>query len=264
MFFWIIQSVKTDWIWMVTPVTLQESQQHHSLCSHTRWYAHRRRFCSWGPGTAGLKVSSLIFASGSSGASAPPAGCRQTRPCWATGTPGRWETQLKWDSVMLLPPSHLCSDAHRPWHTGISATLLQLPTVMFMLLSFGAQLWLPVTPVYHLSPPYSTNDDQTCLPVFTGFDWTYMYSSSVDDPIPCPPGVTKINQYDVARQVLCNCSSCSRRDQYLLTVFCRTDLSDCLNTLVAAAEGDAGVLSLPPPVSHLHMEVNEHATQYSS
>lgn len=44
---------------------------------------------------------------------------------------------------LLLSLSHLCSDAHWPWHTGISVTLLQLPIVTFTLVNFGAQRRLP-------------------------------------------------------------------------------------------------------------------------
>lgn len=175
-------------------------------------------------------------------------------PQWPTG----WGQHAKRDYFVLpSPPSHLCSDTHWPWHTGISATLLQLPMVMFMLVSFGEHLWLPGgrqkwdTGVLPCSNKWWWN---TCNRHRFRFDlhvkqqcWLSQILSSW-----CHK-----NRRSVGPQVLC---SCSRSVQYLLTVFCGTGLSDHLNTFLTAAEWLARVLRSPPPVSHLHTEIKEHTT----
>lgn len=58
-------------------------------------------FCSWGPGTAGSLLSSLTSASDSPDASAPPAGCRQTQPCRATGT-RRVGQKYMWNAIFVV------------------------------------------------------------------------------------------------------------------------------------------------------------------
>lgn len=182
-------------------------------------------------------------------------------PQWPTG----WGQHAKRDYFVLLSsPSHLCSDTHWPWHTGISATLLQLPMVTFMLVSFGEHLRLPGgrqkcdTGVL----PCSINDGETtCDRHRFRFDLHVKQQCWVSHIL---SSWCHKNRQSVGPQVLCSCSSCSRSVQYLLTVFCGTDLSDHLNTFLGAAEWHARVLRSPPPVSHLHTEINEHTAQYSA
>lgn len=123
----------------------------HRLCTRNRWYVCKYIVWKWGRSTAGSLISSLRCAPDRICSSAPPAGHHATRP-WCSDAEHRGEGGVSpevrirndwWLIGVSYISSHLGTDRHWPWHTGISMTVVQLSTVTFMLLIFGTQLWLP-------------------------------------------------------------------------------------------------------------------------
>lgn len=138
------------------------STVYHSLCTHNWWYVCSHIVWWRGRSTAGSLISSLSCAPDRNRSSAPPAGHHATRP-WCSdaehrGSKVKYQESLKcslsldillslhhshWSGTVVFISSHLDTDGHWPWHTGICMTVVQLSTVTFMFVTFGAQLWLP-------------------------------------------------------------------------------------------------------------------------